>query len=426
MELISGELTQTAVKTWFSDCTPIEISDNVLVVHTTSDFKRDIIHMRFEELICGALYELFSAPIELKILAGNDELVEYQEKKPTSDEIPEMAVYTFDRFVVGPSNKFAHAAAIGAAHNPGKVYNPLFIYGNSGLGKTHLLLAIGQYIRENDPNAVIVYVKSEDFTNELIRSIQIGAMEPFRQKYRYADLFLMDDVQFIAGKEQTQEEFFHTFNTLYEAGKQIVITSDRPPMEMNKLDERLLTRFEGGVLADVQPPDLETRMAIIRNKAAQFGMILSDEVVSYIAENITSNVRQLEGVVKRLTAYHDLMDSTITVDTVKRAIQDVIRTGVYIPTPAVIIEETARYYGLAGEAIRGKKQSKNIATARQVAMYLMRNLTNLSLNAIGAECGGRNHATVLSSIRKIEDLLKTDPKMPGTVQDIMSNINSKN
>lgn len=426
MELISGELTQTAVKTWFSDCTPIEISDNVLVVHTTSDFKRDIIHTRFEELICGALYELFSAPIELKILAGNDELVEYQEKKPTSDEIPEMAVYTFDRFVVGPSNKFAHAAAIGAAHNPGKVYNPLFIYGNSGLGKTHLLLAIGQYIRENDPNAVIVYVKSEDFTNELIRSIQIGAMEPFRQKYRYADLFLMDDVQFIAGKEQTQEEFFHTFNTLYEAGKQIVITSDRPPMEMNKLDERLLTRFEGGVLADVQPPDLETRMAIIRNKAAQFGMILSDEVVSYIAENITSNVRQLEGVVKRLTAYHDLMDSTITVDTVKRAIQDVIRTGVYIPTPAVIIEETARYYGLAGEAIRGKKQSKNIATARQVAMYLMRNLTNLSLNAIGAECGGRNHATVLSSIRKIEDLLKTDPKMPGTVQDIMSNINSKN
>ena len=426
MDLISGELTQTAVKTWFSDCTPVEISNNVLVIHTTSDFKRDIIHTRFEELICGALYELFSAPFELKILAGDDELIEYKEKKPSSDDMPELEVYTFDRFVVGPSNKFAHAAAIGAAHNPGKVYNPLFIYGNSGLGKTHLLLAIGQYIRENNPNAVIVYVKAEDFMNQLIRSIQIGAMEAFRQKYRYADLFLMDDVQFIAGKDSTQEEFFHTFNTLYEAGKQIVITSDRPPMEMNKLDDRLRTRFEGGVMADVAPPDLETRMAIIRNKAAQFGMILSDEVISYIAENITSNVRQLEGVVKRLTAYHDILDSTITVESVKRAIKDVIRTGIYIPTPDVIIEEPARYYGQTADDLRGQRRSKTTAMARQVSMYLMRNLTNLSLNAIGAEYGDRNHATVLSSIRKVEDLLKTAPKMPGTVQDIMSNINSKN
>lgn len=426
MELLSGELTQTAVLTWFSDCTPVEIGDNTLVLHTSSDFKRSIIKSRFEETICAALYELFSCPFELVVLAGDDELQEYREKKPSSEDMPEMDGYTFDRFVVGPSNKFAHAAAVGVAQNPGNKYNPLFIYGNSGLGKTHLLLAIGQYIRQTTSNSIIAYVKAEDFVNQMVRSIQIGAMEEFRQKYRNADLLLMDDIQFIAGKESTQEEFFHTFNCLYEAGKQIVITSDRPPIEMVKLDDRLRTRFEGGLLADVQPPDVETRMAIIRNKAAQFGMMLSDDVVKYIAENITSNVRQLEGVVKRLTAYRDILDDTITVDSVKRAIKDVIRTGTYIPTPEVIIEETARYYQLTADDLRGQRRSKNTAMARQVSMYLMRNLTNLSLKDIGSEYGDRNHATVLSSIRKVEDLLKSDPNMAGTVRDITSNINSKN
>ena len=426
MEILSGELTQTAVNTWFSDCTPVEIGDNTLVLHTSSDFKRSIIKSRFEETICAALYELFSCPFELVVLAGEDELQEYREKKPSSEDMPEMDGYTFDRFVVGPSNKFAHAAAIAVAQNPGKIYNPLFIYGTSGLGKTHLLLSIGQAIRQNTPAANIAYVKAEDFVNQMIRSIQSGATEAFRQKYRNADLLLMDDIQFIAGKESTQEEFFHTFNCLYEAGKQIVITSDRPPLEMIKLDDRLRTRFEGGLLADVQPPDVETRMAIIRNKAAQFGMMLSDDVVKYIAENITSNVRQLEGVVKRLTAYRDILDDTITVDSVKRAIKDVIRTGAYIPTPEVIIEETARYYQLTGDDLRGQRRSKNTAMARQVSMYLMRNLTNLSLQDIGSEYGDRNHSTVLSSIRKVEDLLKSNPDMAGTVRDITSNINSKN
>lgn len=426
MELLSGELTQTAVNTWFSDCTPVEISDSTLILHTSSDFKRSIIKSRFEETICAALYELFSCPFELVVLAGEDELQEYREKKPSSEDMPEMEGYTFDRFVVGPSNKFAHAAAIAVAQNPGKTYNPLFIYGNSGLGKTHLLLSIGQAIRQTMPAANIAYVKAEDFVNQMIRSIQSGTTEMFRQKYRNADLLLMDDIQFIAGKESTQEEFFHTFNCLYEAGKQIVITSDRPPLEMVKLDDRLRTRFEGGLLADVQPPDVETRMAIIRNKAAQFGMMLSDDVVKYIAENITSNVRQLEGVVKRLTAYRDILDDTITVDSVKRAIKDVIRTGTYIPTPEVIIEETARYYQLTAEDLRSQRRSKNTAMARQVSMYLMRNLTNLSLKDIGAEYGDRNHATVLSSIRKVEDLLKSDPNMAGTVRDITNNINSKN
>ena len=369
--------------------------------------------------------DIFSTEFTVKVLT-EDELGDYEERKADNDPLPEMAGYTFDRFIVGNSNKFAHNAAVAVAHKPGSAYNPLFIYGNSGLGKTHLLLAIGQYIRENNPGAKIAYVKGEEFVNQMVKSIGTGTAENFRQKYRNADLLLMDDIQFIAGKDSTQEEFFHTFNCLYEAGKQIVVTSDRPPKEMKRLNDRLCSRLEGGLLADVQPPDLETRTAIIRTKAAQFGMVLSEEVVQYIAENITSNVRQLEGVVKRLTAYRDILDDTITVDSVKRAIKDVIRTGTYIPTPDVIIEESARSFQLSGADLRGQSRSKKTAMARQIAMYLMRNLTNLPLKEIGEEFGGRNHATVLSSIRKVEELLKSDPDISATVRDITSNINSKN
>ena len=238
------------------------------------------------------------------------------------------------------------------------------------------------------------------------------------------DLFLVDDIQFIAGKQATQNEFFHTFNNLYEAGHQIVITSDRPPMEMSVLDDRLRTRFEGGLMADIQPPDLETRMAITRNKAAQLGLVLSNEAVEYIAGKITSNIRQLEGVIKRLTAYKEILNDVITTDSVERAIKDVIRTGTFIPTPEIIIRETARYYSLTGDEIRGQNRSKQVAKARQVSMYLMRSLTNLSLQEIGAEYQDRNHATVLASIRKVEDMVKTDPVMAGTIRDITSNINS--
>ena len=243
MDSLSQELTQTAINTWFSDCTPIEINNNTLIVHTTSDFKRSIIQARFEKTICAKLYDLFSCPFELVVLAGDDELLEYREKRPSAEEMPEMDGYTFDRFIVGPSNKFAHAAAIAVSQNPGKVYNPLIIYGNSGLGKTHLLLAIGQTIRHNNPGAKIAYVKGEEFVNQMVKSIGTGTAENFRQKYRNADLLLMDDIQFIAGKDSTQEEFFHTFNCLYEAGKQIVVTSDRPPKEMKRLNDRLCSRL---------------------------------------------------------------------------------------------------------------------------------------------------------------------------------------
>ncbi len=424
MEILRQELTPTAINTWFSDCVPIEIGNSRMTIHTTSTFKRSIINERFSDTIKRALSDLFSCEFDLLVLAG-DELEDYTTQEESNDSLPEVAGFTFDRFIVGNSNKFAHAAAVAVSKKPGKAYNPLFIYGNSGLGKTHLLLAIGQSIHERDPEAKIAYVKGDDFTNLMVRSIKDNTQEEFRNKYRHVDLFLIDDIQFIAGKMAVQEEFFHTFNTLYEAGKQIVITSDRPPMEMIKLEDRLRTRFEGGLMADIQPPDMETRMAITRNKASQLGIMLPDEVVEYIADNITTNIRQLEGVVKRLTAYREILDDNITISSVKRAIKDVIRTGAYIPTPDVIIDETARYFNLTGDDLRGQRRSKNTATARQISMYLMRSLTNLSLKDIGEQYEARNHSTVLSSIRKIEELLKTDPDISGTVRDITSNINSR-
>lgn len=421
LKLLSTQLTATSIDTWFEECKPVEITDTRFVIHTPSTFKRNIINQRFASAITDALSNLFSCPFELVVLAG-DEIDEYVKAAPEND-LPEMAGYTFDNFIVGSSNKYPHAAALAVADNPGGAYNPLFIYGNSGLGKTHLLLAIGQRIHQRKPSARIAYIKGDEFTNQMVQAIQTGTAESFRKKYRNVDLFLVDDVQFIAGKQQTQEEFFHTFNNIYEAGNQIVITADRPPIEMAKLEDRLRTRFEGGLLADIQPPDLETRMAIIRKKSSQLGMSLSDEVVEYIAGAIQANIRQIEGVVKRLTAYSSILNDKIDLNAAKTAVKDVIRIGEYIPTPEIIIDETARYYTLTSADLRGQRRSKNTALARQISMYLIRKLTNLSLKDIGEQYEDRNHSTVLSSIRKIEDILESDPNMVLTIRDITSNIN---
>ena len=423
LDKLSESLTPTAMNTWFSDCRPVELGEHSLVLQTTTDFKRNLIHQRFEPTICKVLSDLFACDFDVTILVG-DEVVAYKEHHPTDDTLPEALAYTFDRFIVGKSNQYAHAAAIAVAQNPGKVYNPLFIYGNSGLGKTHLLLAIGQAIREKNPSVKIGYVKGDDFTNQLVRSLRENTQEEFRQRYRNVDLFLVDDIQFISGKTATQEEFFHTFNNIYEAGHQIVITSDRPPKDMAALEDRLRTRFEGGLMADIQPPDLETRVAITRNKAQGLGLLLSNEVIDYIAEQITANVRQIEGVIHRLTAYREILNEPITVASVDRAIDDVTRTGIYIPTPDVIITETGRYFGIEDDDIRGQRRSKNTALARQIAMYLIRTLTNLSLVDIGSQFEGRNHSTVLSSIRKVEELIRTDPDISAAVRDITSNIHS--
>ena len=421
IKALSKEMTPTAVATWFSECQPIDIDGSCLMVRIPSDFKRNIIYSRFGGTIRDVLSDLFSADFDFQLLLPEEADI-YSETKKENDPLPEMAGYTFDRFIVGSSNKFAHAAALAVAEKPGESYNPLFIYGNSGLGKTHLLLAIGQYIREHHPEKKIEYVKGDDFTNQMVKSLKEGTAEEFRTRYRNVDLFLVDDIQFIAGKQSTQNEFFHTFNNIYEAGHQIVITSDRPPMEMALLDDRLRTRFEGGLMADIQPPDLETRMAIIRNKAAQLGLMLSDEAIEMIAEKITSNIRQLEGAIKALTAFKEILDRVITLDDVNTVINKIVVD--YNVQPDRIIRETARFFGLKEEDLRGQNRSKNTALARQIAMYLMRTLTNLTLNEIGSEFEDRNHATVLSSIRKIEDLIKTDPKMASVIRDITSNINS--
>ena len=425
LEALSSQLTSTTINTWFTDCSPVELEDGRLVLHTPIAFKRDIIMQRYAGIIKDALRELFSCDFDLLVLVG-DELEDYLARKNEKGALPEMDGYTFDNFIVGNSNKFAHAAALGVVKNPGnRAYNPLFIYGNSGLGKTHLLLAIGSAIHANHPNDNIVYVKGDEFLNDIVHAIKEGQMEEFRQKYRYADLFLVDDIQFIAGKERSQEEFFHTFNSIYEAGHQIVLTSDRPPMEMALLDDRLRTRFEGGLMADIQPPDSETRMAIIRDKAGHLGMHLTDEVVAHIAEKITSNVRQIEGVVKQLTAYHDLEGGEITIDIVDQVIARVLKDGIYVPTPDDIILETARYYQVSVEDIKGQRRSKNIAMARHVSMYLIRTLVAPSLKDIGSYYGDKDHATVLASIKKIEGMIQTDKDISNTVRDITSNLNSR-
>ncbi|MBQ5405310.1 MAG: chromosomal replication initiator protein DnaA [Oscillospiraceae bacterium] len=421
LKILSRQLTPTAINAWFADCRPVELEDCRLILHTSTDFKRTIITQRYGEAIRSALSDLFSANFELLVLAG-DEINDFESTAREENALPEMEGYTFDRFIVGNSNKFAHAAAIAVADKPGKNYNPLFIYGNSGLGKTHLLLAIGQAIHTRDPRQRIAYIKGDEFTNQMVKAIREGTAEEFRTKYRNVDLFLVDDIQFIAGKQSTQEEFFHTFNNIYEAGHQIVITSDRPPLEMSLLDDRLRTRFEGGLMASIDPPDLETRIAITRNKAAQLGLILSDEAVEHVAKNITANVRQLEGVIKRLTAYKEILNDVINKDAVERAIKDVTRNGPDIPKPERIIRETAKYYSLREEDLRGQSRSKNTAMARQVSMYLIRTLTSLSLKDIGEQYEGRNHATVLSSIRKVEDLTLKDPQMAEIIRDITSNI----
>lgn len=420
---LNDKLNDITVATWFSGTAPVDFDDNTFTITAPTDFKQSIINQRYVDIVKECLHEIFSLDINLLVLLEGDE-VEYLAKKKSQNSLSEMNAYTFENFIVGASNKFAHAAARGVAENPGKIYNPLFIYGDSGLGKTHLLLAIGHYLQDVVFDIKIAYVKGDEFTNQLIEAIKAGKTEEFRQKYRNVDLLLVDDIQFIAGKVQTQEEFFHTFNSLYESGKQIVITSDRPPLEMTKLEDRLRTRFEGGLMADVQRPDLETRMAIARSKAEKLGMNLSQDVVTYLAENITSNIRQLEGVIKRMTAYREILDDSISVASVKRAIKDVIRIGAYIPTPEVIIEETALYYCLEQDDLRGQRRSKNTALARQVSMHLMRILTNMSLSDIGAEYEGRSHATVLSSINKVETLIKNEPNVAAAVRDITANINA--
>ena len=417
-------LDTVTISAYFDDAEIVELNDEHLILYSSSDFRRDYIRRRYAPYIQDALKDIFHSDAKL-IVFGDEELNAYRSKgkqKTTMDFNPQ---FTFESFVVGPSNRFAHGAALAVSNHPGEVYNPLFIYGPPGVGKTHLLYAIANGIRKGNPNANIVYIKGDQFTNELVDAIRNGKNIEFRSKYREADLFLIDDVQFIAGKESTQEEFFHTFNKLYEEHKQIVMTSDRKPSDMATLEDRLRTRFEWGLTMDIQPPDYETRMAILKNKARQLGLDLSDDVCNYIAINVTNNVRQIEGTVKKILAYRDLNNMPLDLPNISRAIDDMFKSeGNALPTPNLIITQVCKFYSVDETILRGTQRNRNVSEARQMSMYLIRKLTNLSLPDIGNEFG-KDHTTVLHAIRKVEAALKSgDVTMQNSVRDITANINS--
>ncbi|MBR7179091.1 MAG: chromosomal replication initiator protein DnaA [Oscillospiraceae bacterium] len=417
-------LGAVTVSSWFDDAEVVELNDEHLIIYSPSDFRREIIVRRCTEYIQDALREIFNS--SAKVIVFNDEqMAQHRSGGKNTTALEFAPQFSFENFVVGPSNRFAHGAAIAVANAPGSIYNPLFIYGPPGVGKTHLLYAIANGIRRQKADAKIIYIKGDEFTNELIAAIQKGNQHEFKNKYRQADLMLVDDIQFIAGKEQTQNEFFHTFNALYESGKQIVLTSDRKPSDMPTLEDRLRTRFEWGLLADIQPPDYETRMAILKNKANSLKLKLDDEVCNYIAVNITNNVRQIEGTVKKIMAYHNLTGMELNLPNVSRAIDDMFKSeGNAVPTPGLIIGQVSKFYGIDETVLRGTKKNKNTAEARQVAMYLIRIHTNLSLPDIGTEFN-RDHSTVLHSIRKIEVALKSgNQQLSDNIRDITANINS--
>ena len=426
LDRLRGQLSETTIDTWFDEVEVITMEDSAFVLHCSNSFKKSTIEARFLRYMKEALKDIFSADLEVKIL-NDEQLAAYHGVAPDRPgALYESDAFTFETYVVGPANKLAYAAAKAVAERPAENYNPLFIYGDSGLGKTHLLYAIAHQLQRKVKDAKIVYIKGDEFTNELVNAIREGKNAEFRDKYRQATLLLVDDIQFIAGKQQTQEEFFHTFNTLYESGKQIVLTSDRPPREMTQLEDRLRTRFEWGLMVDVAPPDFETRMAIIKMKASLLGVQLPDDITSYIAENVTANVRQIEGTLNKIMAYRDLLGNKVDEEAVSRAVRDMlIKSNEYIPSAQAITDYICRYFNIEPDVLHGQSRSREVVHARNIAIYLIRRMTNLSQVDIGKEFGGRDHATIINSLRNVEQKMRSDPAFAETVKEITTNINSK-
>lgn len=412
-----------AFKLWFTPITLKSFDGQKAVLSINNNFLFPIIEKKYSELINNAFNEVigFNVEIEFTLEQLTDEKVE--QKANDSGASLRTLGDNFDNFVVGKSNNYAYAAAKKVAEDPGKSYNPLYIYGKSGLGKTHLLKAIENEMKSRNPEAKIIYITSENFTNDLVYHLRNKTMYEFREKYRNCDALLMDDIQFIAQKEQTEEEFFHTFNELTEYGKQIVMTSDRSPNEIQILQERLKTRFEWGLMVDIQPPDFETRMAIIKNKAEQYDFSIPDEIVEFFAQEVKNNVRQLESAVKKIKSLCLLSNAKPTLDIAKEAIKELTTYNQPISViNSKITETVSNTYGISVENIMSDKRDKNIKDARQISMYIIREITGMSLEDIGKYFGGKTHSTVKHSIDKVRTMMDDDFQFKKTVEDIIKNV----
>jgi chromosomal replication initiator protein len=429
--LLGRRLSQQCMDTWFSAVACDGVDGSVLRLTVPNETFRTSLLTHYGESISEAASEVLRQPVQLEV-RGSPPAQEEAGPRPVAtvaDVDPPSCVlnpkYTFDTFVVGASNQFARAAACAVAERPAHAYNPLYIYGGVGLGKTHLMHAVGHFIRQKNSRLRLAYMSSERFMNELVNSIRYDRILQFRQKYRNIDVLLMDDVQFLAGKERTQEEFFHTFNSLYDSQKQIVITSDCPPRDIPTLEERLHSRFQWGLIADIQPPDLETKLAILRKKAASQWFLLPDPVAMYIAANVRSSIRELEGALIRLTARASLegMDpSDIDVEYAKDVLRDLVGDDSRPVSTDAIVRAVAGYYGLKPAQLKSKSNARRISQPRQIAMYICKHTAGLSLPQIGRELGGKHHTTVLHSIRKITSLKQKDREIAEAVEKILLSI----
>ncbi|MFU8890611.1 MAG: chromosomal replication initiator protein DnaA [Anaerosomatales bacterium] len=448
LDVVRSELNTPTFKTWFEHTSPMEVKDDSLVIAVQNEFAREWLESRYSGLLRSALLQVLGQELSVEFIvpaegassasAASDAEVAELMSSSEPDVAPKARKsengefnpkYTFDSYVIGASNQFAHAAALAVAEAPGRAYNPLFIYGGVGLGKTHLLQAIGHYVQMSFPHLKVKYVSTEQFTNDFINSIgdrDKKRIDGFRRQYRTNDVLLVDDIQFLKGKEGTQEEFFHTFNTLQQAGKQVVLSSDRTPKEIEKLEERLRSRFEMGLITDIQPPDLETRIAILRRNVEVQNLSVPDDVLSFVADRVSSNIRELEGALIRVMAFSSLTRHPVDIELARDVLKDIFPERSKRPiTLATIQREVCKYYSLSHSELVGGKRSQAIVYPRQIAMYLTRELTELSLPAIGAEFGGRDHTTVMHAKAKIEKLINADREVYNQIQSLTNQIRQK-
>lgn len=432
---IEKELNKPSFETWLRSTEVVNLTQTTAYIGVPNQFAKDWMRTRYGNIIRNALKAVLNRDLEIKFTLPEEvienlwEIEEVPSQKFLEKPIEEGSCshlnpkYTFDTFVVGNSNRFAHAASLAVAEAPAKAYNPLFVYGGVGLGKTHLMQAIGHFVFSNNSSAKIVYVSSEKFTNELINSIRDDKTVDFRNRYRNMDILLIDDIQFLAGKERTQEEFFHTFNDLHEANKQIIISSDRPPKEIPTLEDRLRSRFEWGLITDIQPPDFETRVAILRKKAQLENLQVPNDVMLYIANKIQSNIRELEGALTRVVAFASLNKNIITSELAETALKDILPINKPRPVNVKEIQHAvAEYYNIAFEDFKAKKRTRSVAFPRQIAMFLTRELTDLSLPKIGEEFGGRDHTTVIHAHEKISADIRDNQSLQDTINQIRKKI----